>query len=189
MVDKKGRTPLHLILEGMYPGGMYDLLLKSRVDIDATDHKGRTALHYVLAYRSRRYSISDVENWELITDYLKFNPSLSIQDHMGRTALDCALALGLSDIIDLLKANGAISTDTESYSDSEISWDYDEDDHKIYEGNDGHCPDAEDDDDDVYDFDREEEDDDSTDSEEYEDDLIDPEEVMELTHGRRSGLP
>jgi hypothetical protein len=102
--------------------------------------------------------------------------------------LDCALALGLSEIIDLLKTNGAISTDAESYSDSEISWDYDEDDHKIYEGNDGHCPDAEDDNDD-YDFDREEEDDDSTDSGEYEDDLIDPEEVMELTHGRRSGLP
>jgi hypothetical protein len=63
---------------------------------------------------------------------------------MGRTALDCALALGLSDIIDLLKANGAISTDAEPYSDSEISWDLDDDD---------------DDDDDDVDFDSKEEDD------------------------------
>jgi ankyrin repeat protein len=86
-------------------------------------------LHHLLLYSPRYHLISGEKKWELTKHCLTFNPSLKIQDDMGRTALDCALALGLSDVIDLLKANGAISTDAEPYSDSELSWGVEEDDY------------------------------------------------------------
>jgi ankyrin repeat protein len=129
MVDKKGGTPLHFVLDWTDPIEKYYLPLRSDVNIDAADYKGRTALHHLLLYSPRYHLISGEKNWELTKHCLKFNPSLNVQDDMGRTALDCALALGLSDIIDLLKANGAISTDAEPYYDSELSWGVEEDDY------------------------------------------------------------
>jgi ankyrin repeat protein len=62
MIDKKGRAPLHFLLNRTDPIEKYDRILRPRVNIDATDYKGRTALHYLLC-SPRYHRISDEKNW------------------------------------------------------------------------------------------------------------------------------
>jgi hypothetical protein len=56
-----------------------------------------------------------------IQEYIdKQQPALSFQDNMGRTALDCALALSLDRAIAVLIERGALGSGADVYTDIDL---------------------------------------------------------------------
>ncbi|XP_072229226.1 ankyrin repeat domain-containing protein 22 [Leuresthes tenuis] len=72
---------------------LLEAVLSSRVDVDAVDYKGNTALHYVCLRKSQR----------LVPVLLQRNAQTSIQNQAGETPLDIAVRLKFTKIVRMLR--------------------------------------------------------------------------------------
>jgi len=84
---KTGRTPVHAAV--LYVGNVdvISWLIDQKVDINAQDSNGQTALHYAVAIRK----------WDSLIVLLKKNGNITIKDNNGQTVEDYILERG--DII------------------------------------------------------------------------------------------
>jgi len=103
--------------------------------VDAIDNKGRTPLHHLIVQRrsikpkrtsetsedyGRRLAEKDRDTSRYVREFLTYNPSVNFQDGMGRTALDCALALSLERTVAVLIEHGALASGAKHYNDNDV---------------------------------------------------------------------
>jgi ankyrin repeat protein len=81
---KTGRTPIHAAV--LYSGNVdvISWLIEQKVDINAQDSNGQTAMHYATAIRK----------WDSLITLLKKNGNISIKDSSGQTVEDYILERG-----------------------------------------------------------------------------------------------
>ncbi|XP_039990541.1 ankyrin repeat domain-containing protein 22 isoform X1 [Xiphias gladius] len=72
---------------------LMEAVLSSRVDVNAVDYKGNTALHYVCQRKSHR----------LVPLLLDRNADANVENHDGETPLDIATRLKFKKIVSMLR--------------------------------------------------------------------------------------
>ena len=119
-VDNRGQTPLHYVLGYRYWPERVALLIEAGADVDAIDDKGRTPLHHLIIGYRRIHAHNDEYVSRAIREFLTYNPSINYQDDMGRTALDCALALSMEQTVAVLFEHGALASGASRYDDNDL---------------------------------------------------------------------
>eukprot|EP00730_Choanoeca_flexa_P014290 TRINITY_DN6199_c0_g1_i2.p1 TRINITY_DN6199_c0_g1~~TRINITY_DN6199_c0_g1_i2.p1 ORF type:complete len:1079 (+),score=236.47 TRINITY_DN6199_c0_g1_i2:90-3239(+) len=113
-VDEEQRTLLHWASVGGHLRVCQILLESNRINVDAQDTHGRTALH----------SATFADRLDVLTELLKHNASVNLQDGQGISALHWAASRQNTDIIQALLEHGAFINYTEFHPDRLTPLDY-----------------------------------------------------------------
>ena len=102
--DRDGRTALHWVAEEGHSGNIVKVLLENKLDINAREYRGETALLTAAKYSERN---SEGDHRSLITQLLGCGASVDQPDIRGRTALQFVAATGAVKIACQLLEAGA----------------------------------------------------------------------------------
>ncbi len=129
--DNDGRTPLHLLADGIYEDDdvseIATLLVENGADPTLQDKYGRTALHLAVMFENEKLVILLLE-FELSNKYDKFNQLgkrnslLHIGDKNGLTPLHYAVTYNHTQMAILLLSNGADLNAVDKYGSSALHY-------------------------------------------------------------------
>jgi len=119
--DNTGRTPLHVAAEHYFDGTYYrrdhktaELLVERGANVDTKDNDGRTPLHIAAAMGQKSAVLILLQGKEKLNakGFIDFSAArengatINVVDIDGKTPLQCAMARGHKEIVELLRHHG-----------------------------------------------------------------------------------